>query len=217
MSPWDLRVPRGHPIPLETLMVTKLTKLDAVNIVLSNVGQAPITQIDNDNPMVALAANMIDEVSEAVQSEGWAFNYEVRYPFVPDVNNEVPIAPNIIRADDGNPYSRYDLIIRDHKLYDKKAHTFKFTQKLHLDVTWLLEFEDLPQPVKQYVAIRTANLYAGRAVGSTEAVKFGEREEAQARATLIQYETEQGDYNILGTEDNQQIPTYRPFNVIARF
>ena len=198
-------------------MVTKLTKLDAVNIVLSNVGQAPISQIDNDNPMVALAVNMVDEVSEAVQSEGWSFNYETNYPFTPDINNEVPIAENIIRIDDGNPYSRYDLIIRDGKLYDKRNHTFKFHEKLKLDVTWLFEFNDLPQPVKQYVAIRTANLYAGRAVGSTEAVKFGEREEAQARATIIQYETEQGDYNILGTEDNQNIPTYRPFNVIARY
>lgn len=198
-------------------MVNKLTKLEAVNIVLSNVGQAPVTQIDNDNPMVALAANMVDEVSEAVQSEGWMFNYETNYPFVPDVNNEVLIPENIIRIDDSDPYSNKELVIRNGKLYDKRTHSFKFTEKLELDVTWLLEFHDLPQPVKQYIAIRTANLFAGRAVGSQEAVKFGEREEAAARATLIQYETEQGDYNILGTADNRNVPTYRPFNVIARY
>ena len=198
-------------------MAQKLTKLDVVNIVLSNVGQAPITQIDNDNPMVALAANMVDEVAEAVQSEGWVFNYEMGYPFLPDVNNEILIAENIIRIDETDPYTDRELVIRSGKLYDKKAHSFKFTEKLYLDVTWLLEFEDLPQPVKQYIAIRTANLYAGRAVGSQEAVKFGEREEAAARATVLQYETEQGDYSFLGTEGNRKIPTYRPFNVIQRY
>ena len=198
-------------------MAQKLTKLDVVNIVLSNVGQAPITQIDNDNPMVALAANMVDEVAEAVQSEGWVFNYEMGYPFLPDVNNEILIAENIIRIDETDPYTDRELVIRSGKLYYKKAHSFKFTEKLYLDVTWLLEFEDLPQPVKQYIAIRTANLYAGRAVGSQEAVKFGEREEAAARATVLQYETEQGDYSFLGTEGNRKIPTYRPFNVIQRY
>ena len=198
-------------------MAQKLTKLDVVNIVLSNVGQAPVTQIDNDNPMVALAVNMVDEVAEAVQSEGWVFNYEMGYPFLPDVNNEILIAENIIRIDETDPYTDRELVIRSGKLYDKKAHSFKFTEKLYLDVTWLLEFEDLPQPVKQYIAIRTANLYAGRAVGSQEAVKFGEREEAAARATVLQYETEQGDYSFLGTEGNRKIPTYRPFNVIQRY
>jgi hypothetical protein len=198
-------------------MANKLTKLDAVNIVLSNVGQAPVTQIDNDNPMVALAVNMVDEVAEAVQSEGWVFNYETHYPFVPDVNGEIPIADNIIRIDDSDPYTNREIVVRNGKLYDKIAHSFKFTEKIELDVTWLLEFEDLPQPVKQYIAIRTANLFAGRAVGSQEAVKFGEREEANARATVIQYETEQGDYSFLGTEGNRKIPTYRPFNVIQRY
>jgi len=57
-------------------MATKLTKLSAVNIVLSNVGQAPVSTIDNDNPMVAMASNVIDEVANSVQSEGWTFNTE---------------------------------------------------------------------------------------------------------------------------------------------
>jgi len=33
-------------------MAPKLTKLGAVNIVLSNIGLAPVSVVDNDNPMV---------------------------------------------------------------------------------------------------------------------------------------------------------------------
>jgi len=84
-------------------------------------------------------------------------------------------------------------------------------------VIWLVEFEDMPEAFKQYVSMRAANLYAGRAVGSAEAVRFGEREEAQARAAMIEYETQQGDYNYLGTTDNRNILTYRPFNAVYRF
>ena len=198
-------------------MAQKLTKLDAVNIILSNVGQAPVTTIDNDNPMVSMANNILDEVAESLQSEGWSFNYERNYPFVPNTDNEILVAENIIRLDVSDYTSDLDPVIRGGKLYDKRGHSFKFTENVDLDVTWLLEFEDLPQPAKQYAAIRAANLFAGRAVGSQEQVKFGEREEAAARATLLEYECQQGDYNILGTSAGRNYPTYRPFNVIARY
>ena len=49
---------------------------------------------------------------------------------------------------------------------------------MKLDVIWLVEFDDMPDAFKNYVSMRAANLFAGRSVGSAEAVKFGEREEA---------------------------------------
>ena len=198
-------------------MVQKLTKLDAVNIILSNVGQAPVTTIDNDNPMVSMANNILDEVAESMQSEGWSFNHEVAYPFTPDVNGEILVAENIIRLDVADTSSELDPVIRQGKLYDKRAHTYKFAKKLDLDVTWLLLFEDLPQPAKQYSAIRAANLFAGRAVGSQEQVRFGEREESVARATLLEYECNQGDYNMLGYRNGRNPLTYRPVQVISRY
>ena len=198
-------------------MVQKLTKLDAVNIILSNVGQAPVTTIDNDNPMVSMANNILDEVAESMQSEGWSFNHEVAYPFTPDVNGEILVAENIIRLDVADTSSELDPVIRQGKLYDKRAHTYKFDKQLDLDVTWLLLFEDLPQPAKQYSAIRAANLFAGRAVGSQEQVRFGEREESVARATLLEYECNQGDYNMLGYRNGRNPLTYRPVQVISRY
>ena len=198
-------------------MVQKLTKLDAVNIILSNVGQAPVTTIDNDNPMVSMANNILDEVAESMQSEGWSFNHETAYPFTPDVNGEILVAENIIRLDVADTSSELDPVIRQGKLYDKRAHTYKFDKQLDLDVTWLLLFEDLPQPAKQYSAIRAANLFAGRAVGSQEQVRFGEREESVARATLLEYECNQGDYNMLGYRNGRNPLTYRPVQVISRY
>ena len=84
-------------------------------------------------------------------------------------------------------------------------------------MVWLVDFDDMPDAFKNYAAMRAANLFAGRSVGSAEAVRFGEREEAQARAAMLEYETQQGDYNVLGTEDNRNIYTYRPFDAVYRF
>tara|TARA_Y100001938_G_C8005866_1_gene387270 strand:- start:64 stop:657 length:594 start_codon:yes stop_codon:yes gene_type:complete len=197
-------------------MATKLTKLAAVNVVLSNVGQAPVTTIDNDNPMVVMAANVLDEVTNSVQSEGWTYNTERAYPFTPDTSKKINIPKNILQIDTPRT-SRLDVVIREGKLYDKREHTYNFDDKVEATVVWLVEFDDMPEAFKQYVTMRAANLYAGRAVGSSEAVKFGEREEAQARAAMLEYETEQGDYSFLGTEENLNIPSYRPFDAVYRF
>ncbi len=190
-------------------MATKLTKLSAVNIILSNIGQAPVTKIDNDNPMVVMAANTLEEVSNSVQGEGWTFNTESAYPFTPDPDQKIALPDNVLQADT-DYFSERELVIRGGYLYDKRAHSFKFDGQVELDVVWLIEFDDMPDAFKQYVTMRAANLFAGRAVGSAEAVKFGEREEAQARAAMMEYETSQGDYNYFGTRDNRNFRTYRP-------
>ena len=197
-------------------MATKLTKLAAVNIIISNIGQAPVTQIDNDNPMVIMAANVLDEVTNSLQSEGWTFNSEKAYPFTPDSSGNIVIPDNVLQLD-SEYRSPVDLVKRQGKLYDKRSHSFTFTDQIELDVVWLVDFDDMPDAFKNYAAMRAANLFAGRSVGSAEAVRFGEREEAQARAAMLEYETQQGDYNVLGTEDNRNIYTYRPFDAVYRF
>ena len=197
-------------------MATKLTKLAAVNIVLSNIGMAPVNAIDNDNPMVLMASNTIDEVSLSVQSDGYTFNTEREYPFTPNSSNQIIIPDNVLALD--SPYDQEsNLIIRGGKLYDKRDHSFTFTEQLKLNVLWLFDFDDMPEPFKKYVSLRSANLFAGRAVGSAEQVRFGEREEAMARAAMIEYETQQGDYNYLSPFNLKNYNTYAPYQGTLRY
>jgi len=197
-------------------MATKLTKLGAVNIVLSNIGMAPVSTIDNDNPMVSMASNIIDEVSLSLQSEGWVFNTEKGYPFTPDPNSEIVIPENVLSLDT-NDFQEQNPIIRQGKLYDKRRHSYEFDGKQELDVVWLFDFEDIPEAFKVYITMRSANLFAGRAVGSAEQVKFGEREEAQARAAMIEYECSQGDYNMLSSSTGRNYRTFRPIDASLRY
>lgn len=194
----------------------KLTKLEAVNIVLSNVGQAPVTSLDSQNPSVKLAEGMVDEVSHSVQSEGWVFNTEQDYPFNPDVNGNITIPGNVLSIDSVS-WSSIEPVVRDGKLYDKRSHSYVFDGTLYADVVWYFNFEDLPEVFKQYITVRAANLFAARAVGSTEVIKYSEREEAAARAAIIEYETNQGDYNVFNDRaGGTEFFTYSPYNAIRR-
>jgi len=197
-------------------MAHKLTKLQAINIILSNVGQSPVSDLDSTNPQVAIADVILEEVSHAMQSEGWSFNSEGHYPFTPDNDGNIAIPDNVLSLDlvgtaEANPS------IRGGRLYDKHNHTYTWDEAIEVDVVWYFDYDDLPEVFKQYVAIRAANLFAGRAVGSVEAARYSEREEAAARASCIEYETQQGDYSYLGDANGRKhYLTYLPINAVYR-
>ena len=198
--------------------MAKTTKLSAVNRILSNIGQSPVTALDSGNPLVEMAELILDEVTSAIQSEGWVFNTEYDYPFTPDANNQILIPDDVLSLDGGQLADSF-YIQRKGKLYNKATHSYTFTEQQSLDVVWLVDFTDMPEAFREYATIRAANVFAGRSVGSQEAVAFGQREEVLARATCIEYDTQQGDYNMIAQNENgyTTYPTYRPHHASMRF
>ena len=198
-------------------MASKTTKLDAVNIILSNIGQAPVVNLESGNPMVEMAELVLDEVSNTVQSEGWVFNTEYAYPFTPDSNKEIGVPDNVLSLDLPALCDKF-VQIRQGKLYNRTDHTFEFTDAQSLDVVWLFDFVDLPEAFKNYITVRAANVYAGRSVGSAEAVRFGQQEEIMSRSSAIEYDTQQGDYNVFGDSQGlNRYQSYRPSSTVYRF
>jgi hypothetical protein len=164
-----------------------ITELDAVNAMLSAIGEAPVSMLEGTNADVALAQSILLEVSRAVQTEGWPFNSEVDYPLARNAENEFDVPGNTIRVDaDG---SGYDVALRDGKLFDRKAHSFKFpnTASLKVQLVILLPFSDLPFAARNYIMIRAARVFVQRAVGSDTMSRYTERDEQRARA-LLQHE-----------------------------
>ena len=200
-------------------MAFKITQVSAVNILLSNIGQAPTNSIDTTNPQISLAVNQLDQVSNDVQTEGWVFNTEQNYPFMPDNTGQITIPNNVARLDLPQWLSpNIQPVIRNGKLYDKIKHSFVWSGVQELDVVWLFDFEDLPEAAKQYITTRAANLFAMRMTGSTEIAKYSEREEANARAALLEYECNQGDYSIFSSGTGvSPIRTNSPLSTIWRY
>lgn len=197
-------------------MATKITKLNAVNIVLSNIGQAPVTSLATLNPAAKLAEQILDEISLSTQAEGWVFNTEQDYPFTPNTDKEIIIPANVLALDFVS-FGDKNTVQRGGKLYDKRNHTYSFDDIVHGKVTWLFDFVDLPEVFKNYISMRAANVFANRSVGSNEIVKYSKEEEQIARAAIMEYETQQGDYNMLNDKaGGTEFHTFLPYNAIKR-
>jgi Tail tubular protein len=173
-----------------------LTELEAVNVMLSVIGEAPVNTLEGAATVDVIQAKaVLQQVSREVQSVGWHFNTERDYPFLPDVNGEVVLAANMVLVDaDTEP--DVDIAQRGNKLYDRKNHTFQFKTGIKAEVIYLLAFEDLPQVARQFITIRASRIFQDRMVGSETLHGYTEMDEKKALADLKELEGDTGDYTI---------------------
>lgn len=196
------------------------TELDAVNQILSSVGQAPVTTLDLRNPEVFITVNTLREVSKQVQLEGWTFNTEREYPMVRnEATNEIALPANLLSIDANVEEHKndYDLVMRNGKLYDRLNKTYVFTENPKVDVVWYFDFQFLPPAVQSYITARAARMCATRMVGDPQLYQLLSDTEEMARGTLTEYECNQGDYTIFGTPDGQDYyRSYQPYRALFR-
>lgn len=178
------------------MTITAMTKLDAVNICLSAMGEPKISSLDGSAIDAQIASDLIDETSRSVQSRGWHWNRD-RYILSPNVNGEIAIPSNTARIDTIEGDKSTDIVVRAGKLYNKADNTTVFTKSLTLEIYVFLEFDDLPYAAKQYITMRSARLFQQRVLGSPVLSEYSQEEERQAFLTLLQDDLEVGDYNML--------------------
>lgn len=181
---------------MTTLVPT--TELEAVNIMLATIGEAPVSSLEVSGLTdVAIAKQVLSEVSRAVQTKGWHFNSEVEYPLVPNSDGFIVPPTNTLRVDTNKFYCDYDVVQRGNRLYDRGNRTYVFPETLKVDLILLLAFEEIPEAVRYYITIRAARLFQRRILGAEYTERYTEADEMAALVTMQEAEGDTGDANVL--------------------
>lgn len=184
-------------------MATLTTKLDAVNTMLGYVTEAPVNSIANTTslpPSAALAKGVIDEVSREVQQDGWHFNTAQDYKLEANASNKFVLPDNVLQVDTVD--TTYDVVQRGTTLFDRKNYTNVFTEdELKVNITFLLEYEELPEQARRYIALKASRMFANRLVGSREIEALIYRDEIRAKAAMEEAEGNNSDRTIFDNYD----------------
>lgn len=194
-----------------TFRITPTTELQAVNTLLSIIGEAPINTITNQTGVdVAQAIQILDETNVEVQSRGWHFNTDVEKTVTIDNNNKIPVASNVVQVDAAKSVSAlWDIVLRDGFIYNLKEHTDIFTDAPIVDQITIQKFEAIPEVFRKLIVTRAGRKFQARVVGSTELQAFTEFDEQQALIDAERIDAATADYNVLkGTNS--------VFNIINR-
>lgn len=194
-----------------TAFTQKTDITDAVNLMIGCAGEAPISSYDDDtNVMARLAFNTLVETHRAVLSRGWGFNTDDDYSLTPDINGQISIPEDVISIDTDAYTDRYDPVIRSGKLYSRKEQSFVWTSAITAEVVRLMEFEDIPEPARRYIAIRAARVFVARYIGDRATFQYTAADEADALGALQSYEMGQSDFNILNSPEARAITNRYP-------
>lgn len=175
------------------------TELEAVNTMLIGIKEAPVSSLDTaSTDDVVIARQMLRELSREVQSDGWDFNSETEYPLTRNSDGTITVPANVLSLDISQSMAaRYDITVRGRKVYDKTNHTFTFADDLKVDVVWLLDFEEIPETARRYIALAAAERFQKRMLGSANVDRGLKEDLAMAQAVFMGDEGRRSDDNIL--------------------
>jgi hypothetical protein len=188
------------PALIEALNAT--TVLDAVNVCLKCIGEAPTNSLLEGGGSVDAesAHGTLIEASRQVQGLGWHFNKELGFKLNPEATTGfVRLPANTLRVDEIWPDDlRHgsDMVQRGLRLYDRLKHTYAIARPVTVDLIVMLPFEELPQYARTYITIRGARKFTTDEANSDALYKFNKADEDEALAQMEQMDAENSGANL---------------------
>jgi hypothetical protein len=184
------------------MSLSKTTKLQAINTMLSSVGEPPVNSLTALRADSLIAQNILEEVMRDVQSYGWLFNTEDNVTLIPETGTGyIYIGDNVARVDMDPSFYNYDITIRGNRLYERKNNTYSFAEPIKVTRVLLMEYDEMPEVARRYIFIRASRIFQDRVVGSERLHAFTQADEIAALARMSEHENETGDYTIFQSPD----------------
>lgn len=171
-----------------------MTELEAVNILLTTIGEAPINTLSGNQVVdVAVAKQVLNEVSREVQSQGWHFNRDDNVVLSPDIDGNITISTDVARID----CNYLDIVSRSGRVFNKTEQTFVFSGKIQVTIIYYQDFVHLPDVAKRYITVRASRIYSDRMLNSDTIHQMVAKDEQAALIALKEYEGDTADYNMM--------------------
>lgn len=201
------------------MTMNRTSFLEAANRVLQMMGEAPVNGLDGQLGLAQQAQDTLEDVSRKLQSEGWSFNTDYERTLMRDGNNEIPVGVNVSRVE-VDPYRHTDLDVvqRGNKLYDRRGNTYDFEVDLIANVTYILEWDELPEHARQFITIKAGRQLQEAILGSADLTKINLTAEMEVKALFLEEETRLSDHNMLRGNPNHTgaMMTYMPSRALRR-
>ena len=187
-------------------------KLDAVNIMLSSIGEQPVNSLQSGLVDAEMAETILDAQTKDVQTAGWNFNTDYNRKFTPNATTgEVDLPINTLALDTVGQSYTTRLVQRGLKLYDPVKHTYDILanhSEVYLDIVLELGFNEdsekknaLPEYARRYIATKSARIFQSRVVGSDDLHAFTKEDEFDAFMNLKRTDAMNQDSTIFDNYD----------------
>ncbi|MER9178939.1 hypothetical protein [Mesorhizobium sp. M0767] len=140
----------------------RITELDAVNIMLANIGEAPVNSLGpTSKPTAQRAVQRLAEESIQLQSKAYNFSAERKLTLEPDaVTGRIALPSTILSWSATYTSVSLNLTEDNGELYNTGDSTFIFTAPVYVEAVLARPFTSLAQPVRWYITCSAAIAFA---------------------------------------------------------
>lgn len=176
--------------------LTALTELDAVNEIISVIGESPINTLEEIRNVDAISAlRILRATSRQEQARGWSFNIIPEHTLTPEAGTgRIYWQENYLslKGSGGEKLVRNGDYIKD-----LSTGNFTFQQAITCEAILLVDFEQLPEPMRTYIVTKAAFKFQSRYFGDDSLTSVTTQEIQEAWMHLQEYEMDNNDFNIL--------------------
>jgi hypothetical protein len=188
-------------------LTAHLTELNAVNKILSSIGEDSISDITDADSLAdaASALTKLREVSRQVQASGWGCNTNRGDTLTINGSSEFAVPVNTLKVDTteedtwrevsmrlNDAATRY--VLFDH---DNNSLTWDTATTLKVDIVYYKPFNELTPSLQHYIQFRAGHEFQKSAFGSVRLFEFTAEDVQIALAEAEAEESENEDNNIL--------------------
>lgn len=185
-----------------------LSKLDAVNQMLLAVGSGVTNSISGQlNRDVAACKQILERIITQAQLLGWHFNTDYEVPFAPNNRGHIDLPEKTLKVDVAAKRYQGDLdpVQRGTRLYDRAKRTFTWTKTIYLDIVTELDWDELPEAARQYIAAWATEEAVTDLDGDPRLIQQSQLRTIRAKRDLVGHETSSADVTIFDDETEYNI------------
>lgn len=180
--------------------MTRTTKIDAINEILSLVGINTVASLDDPVRQDVIAAE--ETLNQTLKHIATQNNYYNRYEeveYTPDVNGYIYVPNDVYDAELIDPTRQ--AVIKGDRIFNITDKTFVWTKKEKFEVTYYLDFTDLPEVVMRYVIYASARTLYLKLFGPSAHLQVLAAESKLAYDVWQRWEYDSMDGNMLAGYD----------------
>ncbi|ASD51045.1 tail tubular protein A' [Pasteurella phage PHB01] len=179
----------------QDLSITTSVDLEAVNQMLSAIGESAVSTLDGEaNADVANAKRLLNEANREIQSKGWTFNTYEQETLLPDVfSGLIPYSSDYLLLMTSGTRTPY--VNRGGYVYDSVSKTDVFPSGIVVDIIKLQPLDEMPEPFRRLIVKTASRRLNQRFFGAPEVDAALQEEIAKATIDCNIYEVDYGSYN----------------------
>lgn len=171
-------------------------ELDAVNDVLSSIGESSVNTLDdNMNADVSNIRRILNQFNRRTQTVGWTFNTETESLLPDQFTNNIKYLDSylqVLSVDGATIYRN-----RNGLLYEVPTKNDMFTEPVTVSLISLCPYGDMPEIFKQYIVALAAKRFNMSFFGDDGIDADLDEQVTELRIAVMEFELDYGNFNML--------------------